>query len=429
VLKRALGLWQITVMGIGVILGAGIYVIIGAAAGLSGNGLWLSVLLAGIVAALTGLSYAELSSRFPEAGAEYVYIERSFGDTLAGLTGWLIIVGSIIAAATVAVGFAKYFSALFQTTIPVIAVATLLVCGVILIAGIKETAFITILFTLIEASGLLIIIFIGVPYLNTIDYLELARGLNGVIEAGVLIFFSYIGFENIARLAEETKEPEKNMPRAILLAISMTTVIYVLVVIAALSVVSWQELAQAEAPLALIAQRVYGDRLALVLSVIALFSTFNTVLVTLLSSSRLVYGIAAYRALPGIFLSTSEKLQTPWIAIIAVVGVSIPFVFLGDLATIANLANFTIFIIFIMVNASVIYFRYRQPVETGFKTPLTIGRFPVLPFLGLLTALFMLIYLPTEVLSLGFVLVILGVLVHLALEYHVNEDAAFGRSR
>ena len=408
-------------MGIGVILGAGIYVIIGEVAGLSSNGLWLSVMLAGVVAALTGLSYAELSSRFPEAGAEYVYIEKSFGDASAWLTGWLIIVGSVIAAAAVAVGFAKYFSALFHTSIPVIAVATLIVCGVILIAGIKETAFVTILFTLIEASGLFIIIVIGVPYLGSIDYLELARGLNGVIEAGVLIFFSYIGFENIARLAEETKEPEKNMPRAILLSIGITTVIYVLVGIAALSVVSWQELAQAEAPLALIAQRVYGDRLALALSVIALFSTFNTVLVTLLSGSRLVYGIAAYRALPRIFLSTAEKLQTPWIAIMAVVVVSIPFVFLGDLATIANLTNFTIFIIFILVNASVIYFRYRRPVETGFKTPLTIGRFPILPFLGLLTSLFMLIYLPINVLGLGFALVILGLLVHLALKISSNE--------
>ena len=420
-LKRALGLWHITLMGIGVILGAGIYVIIGEAAGLSSNGLWLSVILAGVVAALTGLSYAELSSRFPEAGAEYVYIEKSFGDTSAWLTGWLIIVGSVIAAAAVAVGFAKYFSALFHTSIPVIAVATLIVCGIILIAGIKETAFITILFTLIEASGLILIIFIGVPYFGSIDYLDLTRGLNGVIEAGVLIFFSYIGFENIARLAEETKEPEKNIPRAIMLSLGITTVIYVLVGVAALSVVSWQELTQAEAPLALIAQRVYGDRLALVLSVIALFSTFNTVLVTLLSGSRLIYGIAAYRALPRIFLSTAEKLQTPWIAIIAVVGVSIPFVFLGDLATIANLANFTIFIIFIMVNASVIYFRYRHPVETGFKTPLTIGRFPVLPFMGLLTTLFMLIYLPINVLSLGFALVILGLLIHLALKIHVNE--------
>jgi APA family basic amino acid/polyamine antiporter len=420
-LKRALGLWQITLMGIGVILGAGIYVIIGEAAGLSGNGLWLSVILAGVAAALTGLSYAELSSRFPEAGAEYVYIEKSFGDASAWLIGWLIIVGSITAAATVAIGFANYFSALFHTSIPIIAIATLIVCGIILIAGIKMTALVTILFTLIEASGLILIIFIGVPYLGSIDYLELVRGLNGVIEAGVLIFFSYIGFENIARLAEETKEPEKNIPRAIMLSISITTVMYVLVGVAALSVVSWQELAQAEAPLALIAQRVYGDRLSLVLLVIALFSTFNTVLVTLLSGSRLVYGIAAYRALPRIFLSTGEKLQTPWIAIIALVGLSIPFVFLGDLAMIANLTNFTIFIIFIMVNASVIYFRYRRPVETGFKTPLTIGRFPVLPFLGLLTTLFMLIYLPLNVLSLGFALVILGLLIPLALKIHGNK--------
>jgi APA family basic amino acid/polyamine antiporter len=421
-LKRALGLWHITLMSVGVILGAGIYVIIGEAAGLSGAGLWLSFIFAALVASFTGLSYAELASRFPHAGAEYVYIVNTFGRTLAWITGWLLIVSSVIAAATVAVGFANYFSALFHTSVILIAIATVLVCGIILIAGIKETAFITILFTLIETSGLIIIILIGVPYLGSVNYLELANGLQGVIEAGVLIFFSYIGFESIARLAEETREPERTIPKAILLSIAITTVIYILVGIAAVSVVPWQDLAHAEAPLGVVAQRAYGDQLFAVLSAIALFSTFNTVLILLLSGSRLVYGIAEYRALPRVFMSVSKKLRTPWFAIISVVLASLCFIFVGDLATIANLANFTVFIIFLLVNAAVIYLRYKKPVVSGFKTPLAIGKLPLLPLLGLVTALFMLVNLPIDVLAMGTALVLLGFIVHIILKVSVKEE-------
>jgi APA family basic amino acid/polyamine antiporter len=113
-LERSLSLWEVTLMSVGIILGAGIYVVIGEAAGLSGNGLWLSFVIAAFVATLTGLSYAELSSRFPKAGAEYVYVENSFGKRLAWLVGWLVIAGGVIGGATVAMGFARYFSALFN---------------------------------------------------------------------------------------------------------------------------------------------------------------------------------------------------------------------------------------------------------------------------------------------------------------------------
>lgn len=414
-LERSLSLWEVTLMSVGIILGAGIYVLIGEAAGLSGNGLWLSFILAALVATLTGLSYAELSSRFPKAGAEYVYVENSFGKTLAWLVGWLIIAGCVIGGATVAMGFARYFSALFDTPVLLTALVMLMVIGIILIAGVKETAALTILFMGVEAAGLVIIIFIGVPYFGSINYLELTHGVKGVIDAGVLIFFGYLGFEGITRLAEETKNPEKNIPKAIILSLVITTIIYILVGIAAVSVVPWQELSQAEAPLALVAERVLGENSFLVLSVIALFSTFNTALVMLLSGSRLVYGIAEQKALPGIFLSISKKTLTPWAAIVAVVLASMPFLFLGDLKTIANLTNFTIFIVFIVVNASVIYFRYNKPVEEGFKVPLNIGKFPLVPLLGIATSMFMIVNLTFDVLLLGSVLVILGIVLYFIL--------------
>jgi APA family basic amino acid/polyamine antiporter len=407
-LERSLSFWEVTLMSIGIILGAGIYVVIGEAAGLSGNGIWLSFIIAATVASITGLSYAELSSRFPEAGAEYVYVEQSFGKRLAWLVGWLIIAGSVFGGATVAMGFSLYFSALFNTPVLLIAFAMLIIISIILILGVQETASLTIIFMIIEAIGLIIIIFIGIPYMGSVDYFELSNGFKGVIQAGVLIFFGYLGFEGITRLAEETENPKKNIPKAIIVSILITTVFYILVGISAISVIPWNELANAKAPLALVAEKVFGQNSFLILSVIALFSTFNTALVMLLSGSRFIYGIAKRKALPSIFLSVQKRFKTPWIAIIVIVLASMGFLFLKDLKTIANLTNFTIFAVFIAVNLAVIYFRYKKPSDVGFRVPISIGKLPLIPCLGIITSIFMIINLDYNVLILGLTLILIG---------------------
>jgi len=419
-LERSLGFWEVTLMSVGIILGAGVYVLIGEASGLSGNGLWISFILAAVVASFTGLSYAELSSRFPEAGAEYIYIENSFGKNFAWIVGWLIIAGSIIGAAAVAMGFANYFSALFNTPIAIIAFAVLIICGIILIIGVKETAAFTILFTLIEAAGLFIIIAIGLPYFGSVDYFELAEGMKGVIEAGVLIFFGYIGFESITRLANETKDPERNIPRAIIFSIIITTIIYILVGISAVSVVGWQQLSQSEAPLAIVAQQIFGENSFVILSGIALFSTFNTALVMLLSGSRIIYGIAEKKALPKIFLSVSKKRLTPWFAIIFVVGFSMIFLIFGNLKTVANLTNFTIFSTFISVNFSLIYLRIKKPISSGFHIPFSVKNIPILPVFGIITSVFMIMNLSYDVLLIGLAVIIVGIVVHFLLTRSEN---------
>ena len=409
-LKRSLSVLQVTLMGIGSILGAGIYIIIGEAAGLSGNSLWVSFILAAVVAIFTGLSYAELSSRFPNAGAEYVYVENSFGKTSAWLVGWLILVGSIIGATAVTIGFSHYFSAIFDTPIILTSIFTLFLIGIILIVGVKETASITILFTIIEAAGLIIIIFIGIPYIGSVNYFELANGVDGLIDASILIFFGYIGFEGISRLAEETEDPKRNIPKAIIYSIIIVTIIYTLVGITAVSIVGWQELAVEKAPLALIAKKVFGEQSFFIMSVIALFATFNTALFILLSGSRFVYGMAEQQALPNIFLAVSKKLKTPWVAIIGIVAASMVFLFIEDLQTVANLTNFAIIIVFIIVNASVIYFRYKKPIKDGFKIPVSIGKFPIIPFIGILLSFFMIVNLSIIVLLLGIILICLGII-------------------
>jgi APA family basic amino acid/polyamine antiporter len=414
-LKRSLSFWELTLMSVGIILGAGIYVILGEASGLSGNSLWLSFIIAAFVATLTAFSYAELSSRFPKAGAEYVYVENSFGNRTAWLVGWLLIAGSVIGSATVAMGFSRYFSAIFNTPVISVALILLVIIGIILIIGVQETANLTILFTAIEAVGLVIIIFIGIPYIGKVDYLEAAHGLKGIIEAGVLIFFGYLGFEGITRLAEETENPEKNIPKAILFSIIITTIIYILVGITAVSVIPWQELSEAKAPLALIAERVFGEQSFLILSIIALFSTFNTALMMLLSGSRLIYGISKRGAIPKIFMIVIKRFRTPWVAIVAIIIAAMLFLFLEDLKTIANLTNFTIFAVFIAINASVIYFRYKKPVDKGFKVPLSIGRFPLIPFLGIITSIFMIANLSLNILFLGLILIVIGIVIDIIL--------------
>jgi len=411
-LKRALSLWQVTLMGVGCIVGAGVYIIIGEASGLSGNGLWISFIIAAIASVFTGLSYAELSYRFPHAGAEYVYVEESFGKTSAWLVGWLIIVGSIIGATTVSIGFSHYFSAIFGSPIILTALITLVIMGVILIIGVQETALITIIFTLIEVGGLIAIIVFGIPYLGSVNYFEMVKGWGGIIDASILIFFAYQGFESISRLAEETENPKKNIPRAIIYSIVIVTIIYALVGIAAVSVVGWEELSEAKAPLALIAEKVFGRESFFVLSVIALFATFNTALFILLSGSRIVYGMAEEKALPRKFLLVSKKLRTPWFAIIGIVAASMVFLYIGDLATVANLTNFTVIAAFIVVNASVIYFRYKKPIKDGFKVPISIGKFPVLPFMGVVISFFMLTRLEIIVLLLGIFLIGLGIVIN-----------------
>ncbi|HLD60411.1 MAG TPA: amino acid permease, partial [Candidatus Bilamarchaeaceae archaeon] len=160
-LKRELGLFQITMAGIGIILGAGIYALIGEAAGLAGNGVWISFILASVIAGITGLGYAELSSMFPKAGAEYVYAKYSMGNTIAFMISWLIIVTGIMSASTVALGFGGYFSSMTGIELKVSAIGLLAIMALILFKGVKETIGFAIVTTLIEVFGLAIVIFVG----------------------------------------------------------------------------------------------------------------------------------------------------------------------------------------------------------------------------------------------------------------------------
>jgi len=413
-LKRELGLVEVTLSGVGIILGAGIYALIGVAAGRAGNALWLSFSIAALIAAFTGLSYAELSSMFPRASAEYEYTSRAFNQKLAFVIGWLVIFSGIIGAATVALGFGGYFYVLTEVPVKLSAVLLILALSLVLFRGIKLSAWFAIVFTLIEAGGLIMVIFIGLPHLGSVDYFEMPHGFSGVFEAAALIFFAYMGFEEIVKLSEETKNPERTVPKSLILALTGTIVLYILVAISSVSVVGWEQLSASNAPFAEVAFESLGNDAFVVISVIALFATANTVLLMLLAASRITYGMAESFGLPSIFSKIHPATRTPWAAILVIMAISIVFTLSSDIAFVASATNFILFLTFAVVNAALITLRYKEPqITRPFKVPINLGRTPILPVFGIITSVFLALQLDWGAMSVGLVLVFVGAAISL----------------
>ncbi len=413
-MRREIGLFELTSWGVGIILGAGIYVLVGEAAGIAGNSVWLSFILGALVATLTGLSYAELSSIFPKEAAEYVYVKIACGcEILSFIIGWLIILTGIISVSTVALGFGGYFQSLFGFPGVLVAVVLIVLLSFVNFSGIKESTRMNILFTFVEVAGLALIILIGIGSVGKVNLLEAPNGLSGILSASALIFFAYLGFEDIVNVAEETKNPEKTIPKALITAILITTSLYILVAVVAVSLADWKALGETSAPLAFVASKALGENMFTVLSIIALFATGNTVLIMLVVGSRMIYGMANEGAFPRVLSKLHLKTSTPWLAILVTMVFSILFVFLGNLELVASLTSFGAFVTFAFVNISLIYIRYRKTeLKRPFKVPLNLGRFPITGFLGLLSCLFLILqFSPTVILS-GALFLISGLILY-----------------
>ncbi|MDD3934268.1 MAG: APC family permease [Methanoculleus sp.] len=361
------------------------------------------------MAAFSALSYAELSSMYPRAGAEFEYVSNAFGRRLAFVVGWLIIFSGILGAATVSLGFAGYFSDLVGLPVLPSAILIILLLAGILLYGIRETTRVAIALTLIEAGGIIMVILIGLPYLGRVDYLEMPQGVPGLLQASALVFFAYMGFEEMVKLSEETKNPERTIPLALMIALGVSILLYVLVSLAAVSVVGWEQLAASRAPFADVAAVALGPMAFTLISVIALFATANTALLMMMASSRIIYGMASSFSLPPVLARVHPRRRTPWLAIVAVALASMAFLFAGEIDFVANVTNFTLFVTFIVINASVVALRYRAPdVVRPFRIPGTIGSLPVIPVVGIISSLFLLTQLDSLVLLAGGVLVVLG---------------------
>jgi APA family basic amino acid/polyamine antiporter len=283
--------------------------------------------------------------------------------------------------------------------------------------GIKESVRFAIISTIIEVSGLIIIIAIGLPYLGSVDYFQFPN-LTGVFTAAALIFFAYIGFEQITRLSEETKNPVKNIPRALLLSIMITTILYVLVALSAVSVINWQVLGMSNAPLADVAHTVLGPEASTILSLIALFATSNTVMLMMLATSRMIYGIGRSFSKDNILSRIHRRRRTPWVATIITAVCTTAFLSLGSIDIVAGVTDFLVFFTFVIINAAAIKMRYsliRRP-QGHFRMPLNIGRFPVISLLGIISCIMLMAFVSVEIMAYSVVIILLGFLVAEILE-------------
>ncbi len=393
-LKRTLGLTEAVFFGTGSILGAGIYAIVGKVAGFSGNMTWLSFAIASVTALMSAFSYAELSSMFPHAGGEYVYAKKAFNQKMAIALGLIISINGIVSGATVSIGFAGYFSQLLEINLFIAALGIIGLVWLVNVSGIRQSSTVNIIFTIIEFCGLLLVIYAAFPYLGKVNYFESPPGgFNHVLLGAALSYFAYIGFEEIVKLSEETKKPEKNIPRALFLASSIVMIVYLVIAVCAISAIPWKELGESKHPLADIVNNELGKTGVIIISVIALFSTTNTILSNMMGSSRvLIYLGQENRKLKWLSIVSSKR-KTPVFALILVAGLMIAFAAIGKLETVALIANFFIFITFLFVNIGVIVLRVKQAdKERPYRIPLSIRNIPVPSILGIVLTLLLLAY-------------------------------------
>lgn len=409
-LKRELNLFDTTVAGIGIIIGAGVYAIIGSSAGIVGNAIWLSFLIGGIVAGLTALSYAELAGMFPKAGAEYVYTKNSFGNRMAFLVNWLLVVGTVFSVATVSLGFAKYLNYFIEVPYWIAASSIIIIFTILNIYGIKESIAIANIGGIIEIAGLLIVIFLGLPYIGNVDYFELPPDshYSALFFGASLLFFAFLGFESIPRLAEETKNAENIIPKATLLSLGISTLIYLLVSIVAVSVVDWQVLSTSDAPLAEVATKAMGSNAGTLLALIALFATANTVLLMLITTTRLLYGLGEGGRIFRSLGEVSEKRRTPWIAALILGFFSLLAVLSEDISFVAYSADFSTFFTFATINLALVWFRYTKPYsKRTFKVPDIFG-VPLIPMFAAASCLLLATTSGVNVILIGLTITLIG---------------------
>ncbi len=414
-LERSIGLFGAVAYGVGTIVGAGVYALMGPGVANAGNAVWLAFVLAAIIASFTGLCYAKLSSVYPTAGAEYDYVGEATGNKfLAFVVGWLVILSAIISVAAVALGFGGYLQAL--TGVPAVMYAAVLIAAmsVINFMGIKESIVANVVLTAIEVAGVVIIIFLGVGSLGSVDYLKIPHGVEGIVGAVGVIFFAFIGFEGLVKIGEETKDPTRTIPRALILSLIISTALYVVAALSVVSVLPYQELAGSTSALADVAEAAAGPGAGLAMSLIALISTANTVLILSIATSRIAYGMSKRSALPEFLSRVHPREKTPHFAIMTSSILALLFCIIGDIEFVANMANYTIFIVFLAVDAALLVL-WRKKVIKG-------AWFVLAAVLGVVTSLVMLTQFDLEVTLLSLGVVLLGMLAYRFISPHLRSE-------
>jgi APA family basic amino acid/polyamine antiporter len=415
-LKRTLSLPQLIFYGVGTMVGAGIYSVIGAAAMEAGAQLWVSFICAGAAAFLTVLSYAELVSMYPNTGAEYNFLKAAFPDQpiFSFMAGYLIALNAAATSATVALAFAGYLGVFVITPEALTALTLLAACTVINIAGISESTWVSIGLICIEVAGLLLLIFTG--FTSGEPGAVLAGSgeweAAGIFTATALVFFIYIGFEDVANLSEETKDPTKTVPRALLISVLATSVIYVMVALAFTALSADINLAGSSSPLSDAAGSVAPWR-GNALAIAALFATASTALISLISISRMLFGMARNGDMPTPLSRTLPGRKTPWVAALVLFAAACLLLPLGEIKTVASVSSFGVLLVFAAVQVAMIRLRFTEPDrDRPFRVPFVVAKVPLLPLAGMMMVLALLTQFEPLVYAVGGSAVIGGLAVY-----------------
>jgi len=424
-LHRHIGLFALVVYGVGDILGAGIYALIGKAAGEMGNAIWMAFLASMIAAGLTGLSYASLGSRYPRAGGASFFTHHAFKNNfLAYVIGLAALSSGVTSMAAGSRAFAGYFTTLVSAVpVDLVVVAFCFVVAGVVIRGIRESMWMNMLCTGIELGGLLLVIAVGAKFLGTINYTSAVTVSNPagdlsislILSGAVLTFYSFVGFEDIINVSEEVKNPESNMPKGILLAVLIASIIYITISLVAVSVIPAAELAASSAPLVDVVKRAAPWFPPIAFAFIAMFAVANTALLNFIMGSRLIYGMANQGLMPKVLAKVSRT-RTPYIASLAVLGFMLVLALTGNIASLARATSVLLLICFMTVNAALLVLKHRTGEPKGrFEIP------SIVPLLGALVCAVMLSYAKLDELKVAGA--ILAVIVVLYFVIKPNSDA------
>lgn len=374
-------------------LGAGIYALVGRAAESLGNAIWLAFLAAMVAALLTGLSYACVGGRYSKAGGAAYVTHRALGrPALSYMVGIAVMMSGLTSMATGSQAIAENLEKALGMALPIkwVAIGMVFLIGCVIFRGIRESMWVNLVCTVVEAAGLLFIIAVGVRFWGGVNYLETPADSGGigsgitlalVLQGAVLMFFSFIGFEDILNVSEEVKNPKRDIPFGLIGAMILATLIYMAVAITAVSVLPWRELAASKTPLMEVARRAapwFGgiDRVYLGITI---FAIGNTALLNYLMGSRLLYGMSRQGLLPAVLGKIHPQRHTPQLAIIVLFGIVSLLILSGGVKPLAEATVLLLLVVFTLVNLSLIVLKRRPGEPTdGFDVPL------VVPILGAL---------------------------------------------
>ncbi|WP_459208331.1 APC family permease [Pseudomonas sp. MLB6B] len=379
---------------LGDVLGAGVYALAGTIAGEVGGAIWVPLLIALFFAMLTAGSYAELVTKYPHAGAASVFAEKAFKSPLLSfLVGFSMLAAAVTSAAGLSLAFAGDYLSAFIDVSPYLAATVFLVAIAALNArGIKESLGANLVMTLIELSGLLLVVVAAAWYFRTGDAdlgrtLTFKPGINpmlAVLGAALLAFYSFVGFETSANLAEEIKDVRTIYPRALFAALLTAGVVYMAVGVAASSVLPTDKLVATSAPLLEVVRESGLNIPPMLFAFIALVAVANGALLSMIMASRLTYGMANLRLLPGVLGAVLPGRRTPWMAIVATTLVAIALTLTGTLATLAQTVVLLLLFVFLSTNVAVLVLRRDAVAEEHFRVPTLV---PVLAILSCLLLL------------------------------------------